>query len=353
MLEERKKMDGYEDEENPLGDAWYYGDPLGAEVPEDLEFCPFCEGFVESIDGACIECGHPIPARGEQKRAERRKIQPDPNDPEYCYRKGKELFRGGQPGEDWFRKAIALDPSKYWAFYFLGRELLKRGQLEEAESHFTHAISGLPHEPWPHYYLAKLLLKKEKFTEAGNEFKKSLKYYPDLETAKRYMDEIKLRKTKLEFPKTVKEVENLTENVILGNHALLEWFEINMRDFVKMVLERTYGDTMWWRKGVPLKVRKDCAERIEESPEDELDSPELSFMQFYGYAEIINANKNLFKSYFDIKEWTHRLNQLEPIRNGVMHCRGRYLSPERNATLKSWCYDLEEILQKLHKISTG
>jgi tetratricopeptide (TPR) repeat protein len=347
--EEVKKMEGNEDEENPLGETWDYGDPLGAEGKEVLEFCPFCEGFVESIDGACIECGHTIPARGEVKRAERRRIKPDPNDPNYCYRKGKELFRGGQPGEEWFRKAVALNPKKYWAYYFLGRELLKKGHLEEAEGYFAKALSGLPTEPWPHYYLAKLLFKRELFTEAENEFKKSLEYYPHLETAKRYIDEIKLRKTKLEFPKTVKEVENLTENVILANHALIEWFEINMRDFVKTVLEKTYGDRMWWRKGIPLKVRKNCAERIEESSEEELDSPELSFMQFYGYVEIINANKPLFKSYFDIKEWTNRLNQLEPIRNGIMHCRGRYLSPERNSTLKSWCHDLEEILKTVNK----
>jgi len=165
-----EKMEGYEEEENPLGNTWNYGDPLGAEAQEELEFCPFCESFVESIDGACIECGHPIPARGDQKRAKRREIPPDPSDPKYCYCKGKELFRAGKSGEEWFRKAIILDPQKYWAFYFLGRELLKKGQLEEAAVYFSKAISGLPNEPWPHYYLAKLLFKEGRFSEAESEF---------------------------------------------------------------------------------------------------------------------------------------------------------------------------------------
>lgn len=348
MLEEGKAMDGYEDEENPLGNTWNYGDPLGAEGKEVLEFCPFCEGFVESIDGACIECGHTIPARGEVKRGERRRIKPDPNDPNYCYRKGKELFRGGQPGEEWFRKAVALNPDFYWAYYFWGRELLKQGHLEEAAEKFKKALAGLVNKPWPHYYLGKALLRQEEFTEAEREFKKALERYPNLETAKGYIDEIQLRKTKVGFPQTVEGVEKLTENIMLMNHALLEWFETNMRDLVETLLERTYG-AGWWRSGVPLHVRKDCAERKEESPEEELDSPELSFMQFYGYAEIIKANKELFKSYFNVKDWVHRLNHLEPIRNGVMHCRGRHLSPERNATLKSWCHDLEEILKTVNK----
>jgi len=30
-------MEGYEDEENPLGNTWDYGDPLGAEGKEVLE----------------------------------------------------------------------------------------------------------------------------------------------------------------------------------------------------------------------------------------------------------------------------------------------------------------------------
>lgn len=343
-----------EDEENPFGDKEEYGSSFDEEEGvEDLEFCPFCEDFVKTIDGECVECGNVIPSRAEAKRKERKKITPYLENPKYCYRKGQELFRKGKSGEKWFRKAIALDPTSYWAYYsyyYLGRENLKRGELIEAEDNFRKSLSGISDAEWLHYYLGKTLLKKAVFTEAESEFKKALKLNQNLEPAKQYIDEIKLRKTKLEFPKTVKEVDNLTENIMLENHALIEWFEINMRGFITAGLKKKYGED-WWRDGVPVEVRKKCVVIMEDSPKEELTSPILSFTQFYNYAEIIKGNKDAFNAYIDTKEWIHRLNKLEPIRNGIMHCRGRHLSNDRNSTLKGWCYDLEEIMKKINKDS--
>jgi tetratricopeptide (TPR) repeat protein len=344
-----KMGENEEDEENPYGDKVEYGGSFDEEESvKDLEFCPFCEDFVEAIDGECVECGYTIPSRAGAK------IKPKLAGPQYYYRKGQELFKNGKSGEEWFRKAIALDHTSYWAYYsyyYLGRENFKRGELIEAEDNFRKALSGISDAEWLHYYLGKTLLKKSEFTEAESEFKKALEIDPTLEPGRAFIDEIKLRKTKLEFPKTVREVENLTENVMLENHALIEWFEINLREFVKTVLEEKYGYKLWWRRGVPEKARKDCAARKEESPEEEMESPELSFMQFYNYAEIVKGNKDAFNSYIDTKEWIHRLNKLEPIRNGIMHCRGRHISNDRNSTLTGWCYDLEEIMKKLNKNS--
>ena len=112
----------------------------------------------------------------------------------------------------------------------------------------------IPTEVWPHYYLGKTLFKKEDLTGAKSEFKRALELYPKIEPARKYIDEINLRKSKLGFPLTVEEAEKLTENVILVNHALMEWFETNFRDFVETILEKEYGEK-WWRKGVPEKVR--------------------------------------------------------------------------------------------------
>ena len=189
-----------------------------------------------------------------------------------------------------------------------------------------------------------------RFTESQPEFKKALEVNPNLEPARAYIDEFKLRKTKLGFPKAVKDVEDLTDNIILENHALIEWFEINMRGFITAGLKKKYEEE-WWRDGVPVDVRKKCVVIMEDSPKEELTSPILSFTQFYNYAEIIKGNKDAFNAYIDTKEWIHRLNKLEPIRNGIMHCRGRHLSNERNSTLKGWCYDLEEIMKELNKNS--
>ena len=338
-----------EDKENHVGRE--HGAPfIGAECVKELEFCPSCEDFVETIDGACAECGNKIPLRRGARSAKRSKGKTASKHAQNCYRKGQELFKKGKSGEDWFRKAIKLDPRSYWAYYsyyYLGREDLQKGDLVRAEDNLRKSIAGIPDAEWLHYYLGKILLKKEEFTEAEIEFKKALEIDHALEPARSYIDDIKLRKTKLEFPAKVREVENLTENVILENHALIEWFEINMREFVKTVLEKGYGDKTWWRKGVPASVRKNCASRKEESPEEEINCPELSFMQFYNYAEIIGSNKNMFTSFINTKEWIHKLKELEHIRNGIMHCRGRHLSNERNALLKKWCYELEELTGKI------
>ena len=372
-----EKMGENEDEENPFGDKWDYGSPFcaGSEEEQDreeLEFCPFCDDMVETINGECIECGNRIPPESEvveDEEKERYETLEDivkeelrkekkhvPETPKDCYDMGKKLFKEGKIGEseEWFRKAITSDPNfqqeKNLAYYYLGRLHLEKGELIEAEDNIKKSLSHAPNLVWAHYYLGKTLFKKDALAEAENEFKKALERYPNIEPARKYIDEIKLRKTKLGFPQRVEEVEKLTENIMLQNHALIEWFETNMRDFVMTVLEKEYGEK-WWRNGVPMEVRKKCAARIEESPEEEMSSPKLSFMQFYNYAEIIKdkKNKTIFEAYLDVPKWKHKLNKLEPVRNGIMHCRGRHLSNERNSTLRSWCRELEEIMEKLNK----
>ncbi|MBN1454748.1 MAG: hypothetical protein JW945_00630 [Methanomicrobia archaeon] len=342
-----------EDEENPWGDRWEYGAPfIGTDDVEEHEFCPFCGDFVETIHGVCVECGSLIPPRSGAKSAGRSTRKTAPELAKTCYRRGQELFKQGKSGEEWFRKAIKLAPESYWgyySYYYLGREDFQNGDLIGAEDNFRTALPGISSAAWPHYYLGKTLLQKADFIEAEREFKKALEADNTLEPAKTFIDKIKLRKTKLEFPKKMREVENLTENIILENHALIEWFEINIREFVKTVLEEEYGEKTWWRRGVPENVRMMCAARKDDSLKEEINCSELPFMQFYDYAEIIRKNESVFSTFINPKEWTQKLHELEHIRNGIMHCRGRHLSDERNAVLKQWCYELEEIMGKVLK----
>ena len=97
-------------EENRIGDKWDYGYPFcaGSEEEQDreeLEFCPFCDEMVETIDGECIECGNRIPSESEviedeekeryepledmfkeELREEEKRII---ENPKYCYDRGK------------------------------------------------------------------------------------------------------------------------------------------------------------------------------------------------------------------------------------------------------------------------
>ncbi|MGC9445394.1 MAG: hypothetical protein ACP5E9_10795, partial [Candidatus Methanospirareceae archaeon] len=98
-------------------------------IPEH-EFCPSCMDFVETIDGACVECGEKILAHGGAKRAGRSTKKSAAELAKTCYRRGQELFKQGKSGEEWFRKAIKLAPESYrgyFSYYYLGREDLQKG----------------------------------------------------------------------------------------------------------------------------------------------------------------------------------------------------------------------------------
>jgi len=97
-------------------------------------------------------------------------------------------------------------------------------------------------------------------------------------------------------------------------------------------------------------VRKKYGERVQETRlEEERKLPELYFIDFYDYGKIIEANKRIFSSYMKSpKEWKSRLDDFEPIRNAIMHCRGQYLSEERISRLKESCFELQKLVQKVN-----
>ena len=71
---------------------------------------------------------------------------------------------------------------------------------------------------------------------------------------------------------------------------------------------------------------------------------------FYDYGKIIEAkaNKGFFSSYMKSpKEWKRRLDDLETIRNAIMHCRCQYLAEERISRLKESCFELQKLVQKV------
>lgn len=417
MDEKDEKMEEVEDEENPHGDKWEYGYPLGASSEEleeliDEDACPNCQGKNiklilddKGLDGEylsvvmCNGCGFMfdpetkreidsdelleikdetemykaekefeekmlrevmLEERGEKKYEgieflsekgiiEKTKIEP--RDPVYFYYLGKKLFkkRGEsenrrRESEECFRKAIKLMPDFYMAYYYLGRFHLEKEDLTEAENNFKKSLENNMNFPWPHYYLGKTLLKKGKLEEAEIEFKKALEidsHIENLEAVRYY-----LRKSKARFPETVEEVEKLTGNIVLLNHALVEWFEMNLREFIEKILEKRYEEKWWW-EGVPSDVRKKCVSRKEECLEEERNAPRLYFADFYDYAKILSNNKALFNPYFkNIRKWESILNELEKIRNGIMHSRGQHLSKERHSNLKERCNELQKIIMK-------
>ena len=133
-----------------------------------------------------------------------------------------------------------------------------------------------------------------------------------------------------------------TNNPVLLNHALIEWFENTLRELIQEVLRDAHGEEWWW-EGVPSDVRKKYGERVQETRletrlEEERKLPELYFIDFYFM---------IMERLSRLKEWKRRLDDLEPIRNAIMHCRGQYLSEERISRLKESCFELQKLVQKV------
>lgn len=133
---------------------------------------------------------------------------------------------------------------------------------------------------------------------------------------------------------------------------MVEWFENTLRELIQEVLSSEYGEEWWW-EGVPLNIRKECVERIQETQlKEESKLSELHFIDFHAYAEIIEKKKKLFNFLIgktETDEWVKRLKKLTPIRNSIMHCRGQYLSEETISKLKESCTGLQKLIEKVRK----
>ncbi|MEA2051308.1 MAG: HEAT repeat domain-containing protein [Euryarchaeota archaeon] len=245
-----------------------------------------------------------------------------------------------------------------WDYFVKGKKLFSKygGDLspehvEEIEMSFRKAIELNPRLWAPHYYLGSLFYLTERYPEAKIEFEKALEknIEPKYEQPIMYfLGEIKRIESGYSFPKDLEGLKKMTSNSILLNHALIEWFENTLREMIKGVLSREYGEEWWW-EGVPDNVREKYGIRSQTTRfKEERELPELYFIDFYDYGKIIDANKRVFSFYTgNPKEWKKRLDDLEPIRNAIMHCRGQYLSEERISRLKESCIELQKLVQKV------
>jgi len=248
-----------------------------------------------------------------------------------------------------------MDKEDAMDYYKIGKELfltykhdLSPELVQKIESRFRKAIELNPKLWAPHYYLGELFYSIGQLSDAKVEFEIALKKKPNSESAKYYLTEIGRIESGVSFPGDLNEVTNMTNNPVLLNHALIEWFENTLRELIQEVLRDAHGEEWWW-EGVPSDVRKKYGERVQETRlEEERKLPELYFIDFYDYGKIIEANKRIFSSYMKSpKEWKRRLDDLEPIRNAIMHCRGQYLSEERISRLKESCFELQKLVQKV------
>jgi len=107
-------------------------------------------------------------------------------------------------------------------------------------------------------------------------------------------------------------------------YGYLREIELALHDLVRRVLEKAYSshDDDWWYEGVPERIRVECVRRREIDPQH---YEAYAYTMLIDLKEIIEKNWQRFVELFPKeaaskkKEFLHRFDRLNEIRNGVMH----------------------------------
>ena len=123
--------------------------------------------------------------------------------------------------------------------------------------------------------------------------------------------------------------------VDLGDtYELIRDLELSLHKFIREALIREYGGEQWWRDGVPLNVREDCAVINERDPEPAQD--------LFCYTTIMHLFVVFDKQWTTLsqllpptlkankQEFLTKLKRLNSIRNKVMHPVKGYVITEED-----------------------
>ena len=153
------------------------------------------------------------------------------------------------------KEAIRKNPRDPMNYYYLGKELMSQPLKDiestaEIESCFKKALEIAPGLWAPKILLGELYYKIGRFKEAEPYFKESLRNVPVKLDVKEYLARC-----------ITKSNEPQGKFHEYSKRDSLYFFENNVREFIRILLETNYKDA-WWRKGVPKKIRAACAARI-------------------------------------------------------------------------------------------
>lgn len=113
------------------------------------------------------------------------------------------------------------------------------------------------------------------------------------------------------------------KGALLGDmYDYIRKIELTLHDILKEVLVAKYGGD-WWRKGVPLNIRKECVARKEEDEKPVKDP--YCYTTFINLGVIIEKNWGIFglvlppKLTINKKDLLKNFGKINNIRNRVMH----------------------------------
>lgn len=114
-----------------------------------------------------------------------------------------------------------------------------------------------------------------------------------------------------------------SKQALLGDmYEYIREIEVTLHEMIRKIFIATFTDD-WWRKGVPMNIRKDCAARKEEDPEPVEEV--FCYTTFINLRTIIEKQWKIFNLVLPPKLASNKkllLQQLEKvndIRNRVMH----------------------------------
>lgn len=113
------------------------------------------------------------------------------------------------------------------------------------------------------------------------------------------------------------------QRALLGDmYDYIREIEMILHDMIKRILKAEYKE-IWWRKGVPLSVRKECVARKEEDEEPVKDP--YCYTMFINLSVIIERNWKIFdlalppELTINKKTLLKEFGKINYIRNRVMH----------------------------------
>lgn len=123
--------------------------------------------------------------------------------------------------------------------------------------------------------------------------------------------------------------------VDLGDtYELIRDLELSLHRFIREALIRQYGDEQWWREGVPLNVREDCAVINERDPEPAQDL--FCYTTIMHLFVVFDKQWTTLSQFLPTKlkankqEFLANLKRLNSIRNKVMHPVKGYVITEED-----------------------
>lgn len=241
----------------------------------------------------------------------------------------KALEEGVRLGEarDWQGALAALDrilaikPDYPLAWFIRAVALRDLGRYQEALASFDKALYCVIDDSWAWFFRGHALEALGRHLEAVESYEKALDYSPDFPEA--YEGKLEAL-DKLE--EWLKENERRPPSPFVELYSLVAGAEERLHLFLCQKLKQDFGqaEQEWWAKGVPLEIRKKCADRREEDPRRR---PFHHYTDLIDLKDILDKNWRLFEADYERvrerveskKEFLSDLVRLNEIRKSVMH----------------------------------